>query len=86
LGKYIRISDFVFALEEQKGCAVMQQHTSHFLEPLFSHYYRYYASWQWYDRSQKAAPSNMDFTKLDRVNFAFFQTDTDGNLWGTDSW
>lgn len=28
----------------------------------------------------------MDFTKVQRVNYAFFQTDTSGNLWGTDSW
>lgn len=28
----------------------------------------------------------MDFTKVDRVNFAFFQPDTDGNLYGTDAW
>eukprot|EP00581_Thalassiosira_minuscula_P005354 CAMPEP_0183742588 /NCGR_PEP_ID=MMETSP0737-20130205/64777_1 /TAXON_ID=385413 /ORGANISM="Thalassiosira miniscula, Strain CCMP1093" /LENGTH=1396 /DNA_ID=CAMNT_0025978175 /DNA_START=206 /DNA_END=4396 /DNA_ORIENTATION=- len=46
----------------------------------------YYASWQWYDRQKKAAPENMDFTKVQRVNFAFFQTDTQGNMWGTDSW
>ncbi|KAL3809554.1 hypothetical protein ACHAXA_001828 [Cyclostephanos tholiformis] len=46
----------------------------------------YYASWQWYDRSGKAAPENMDFTKLQRVNFAFFQTDITGAVWGTDSW
>eukprot|EP00804_Cyclotella_cryptica_P014807 CCRYP_015026-RF/>CCRYP_015026-RF protein AED:0.11 eAED:0.11 QI:481/0.94/0.95/1/0.78/0.75/20/1173/1223 len=46
----------------------------------------YYASWQWYDRNKLAAPENMDFTKLQRVNYAFFQTDTSGNLWGTDSW
>lgn len=26
----------------------------------------------------------MDFNKLTRVNFAFFQTDVDGNIWGTD--
>lgn len=46
----------------------------------------YYASWQWYDREKLASPMNMDFTKVQRVNFAFFQTDTDGNLYGTDSW
>lgn len=46
----------------------------------------YYASWQWYDRSNKASPEAMDFTKLQRVNFAFFQTDTQGAIWGTDSW
>jgi len=46
----------------------------------------YYASWQWYDRSGLAKPSNMDFTKVDRVNFAFFQVDSSGNIWGTDDW
>ena len=46
----------------------------------------YYASWQWYDRDYLAKPENMDFSKVDRVNFAFFQTDVHGNLWGTDSW
>jgi chitinase len=46
----------------------------------------YYASWQWYDRGQLAKPQNMDFTKVTRVNFAFFQSDIKGNLYGTDSW
>ena len=46
----------------------------------------YYASWQWYDRNKLAAPENMDFTKVQRVNFAFFQIDTQGNMWGTDAW
>lgn len=39
-----------------------------------------------YDRNKLAAPGNMDFTKVDVVNYAFFQTDTNGNIWGTDSW
>ncbi len=42
----------------------------------------YYASWQWYDREKLASPQNMDFTKYTRVNFAFFQTDVEGNLFG----
>ena len=46
----------------------------------------YYASWQWYDRQKLAQPLNMDFSKIQRVNFAFFQTNADGDLWGTDSW
>merc|ERR1712190_404280 len=46
----------------------------------------YYASWQWYDRSGLAKPQNMDFSKVTIVNFAFFQPDTEGNLYGTDSW
>ena len=46
----------------------------------------YYASWQYYDRNGLAKPENLDFSKIDRVNFAFFQTDTNGMLWGTDYW
>jgi chitinase len=46
----------------------------------------YYASWQWYDREQLAKPSSMDHSKVTRYNFAFFQTDEKGNIWGTDSW
>eukprot|EP00804_Cyclotella_cryptica_P000024 CCRYP_013705-RC/>CCRYP_013705-RC protein AED:0.23 eAED:0.23 QI:1063/1/1/1/0.77/0.7/10/266/585 len=46
----------------------------------------YYASWQWYDRNKLATPENIDFGKIDRVNFAFFQTNQNGDLWGTDSW
>lgn len=44
------------------------------------------ASWQWYDRSKLAKPSNMDFKKVTRVNYAFFQLDGYGNIWGTDEW
>jgi len=46
----------------------------------------YYASWQWYDRSKLAEPKNLDYSKVTIVNFAFFQTDTQGYLYGTDSW
>jgi len=46
----------------------------------------YYASWQWYDRAKLAEPLNLDFSKVTIVNFAFFQPDTNGNLFGTDSW
>jgi len=46
----------------------------------------YYASWQWYDRDGLAAPLNMDFSKITRANFAFFQITTDGEIYGTDSW
>ena len=46
----------------------------------------YYASWQWYDRNKLASPENLDFTKVQRVNFAFFQTNSRGDVWGTDSW
>jgi chitinase len=46
----------------------------------------YYASWQWYDRAQHAKPSNLDHSKVTRYNFAFFQTTTTGEIFGTDSW
>jgi hypothetical protein len=46
----------------------------------------YYAGWQWYDRDKLANPDNMDFTKVQRVNYAFFQPDALGNIYGTDRW
>eukprot|EP00554_Chaetoceros_debilis_P007329 CAMPEP_0194076696 /NCGR_PEP_ID=MMETSP0149-20130528/3460_1 /TAXON_ID=122233 /ORGANISM="Chaetoceros debilis, Strain MM31A-1" /LENGTH=1024 /DNA_ID=CAMNT_0038757527 /DNA_START=190 /DNA_END=3264 /DNA_ORIENTATION=+ len=46
----------------------------------------YYASWQQYPRGGIAKPENMDFSKVDRVNFAFFQTDVNGFIYGTDKW
>ncbi len=46
----------------------------------------YYAAWQWYDNAERAAPTNMEFSKVDRVNYAFFQADVSGAVWGTDSW
>ena len=46
----------------------------------------YYAIWQVYDNDKRASPKNMDYTKLDRVNYAFFQTDLNGNVWGMDSY
>merc|ERR1719293_24476 len=46
----------------------------------------YYASWQWYDRNKFADPQKIDFTKYDRINYAFFQPDAEGNLFGTDEW
>ncbi|KAL7550058.1 hypothetical protein ACHAWF_016881 [Thalassiosira exigua] len=46
----------------------------------------YYAGWQWYDRDKLAKPSNMDFRKVQRVNYAFFQPDARGNIFGTDRW
>ena len=46
----------------------------------------YYASWQWYDRNGLASPANMDFTKITRANFAFFQITEGGDIYGTDAW
>ena len=43
-------------------------------------------SWQWYDRDKLADPQNIDFTKYDRINYAFFQPCPLGNLYGTDPW
>lgn len=37
-----------------------------------------------YDRDKLASPANMDFSKVTRVNFAFFQTNEQGDIWGTD--
>lgn len=44
------------------------------------------AGWQWYDRDKLADPSNLDFRKVQRVNYAFFQPDAQGNIFGTDRW
>ena len=46
----------------------------------------YYASWQWYDRNKYADPTNIQFSKYDRINYAFFQPDLEGSLFGTDEW
>ena len=43
-------------------------------------------SWQWYDRDKAADPQRIDFSKYDRINFAFFQPCPMGNLYGTDPW
>jgi len=45
-----------------------------------------YATWQWYDRSNLASPINLKLEKVSRINYAFFQSDTDGYIFGTDSW
>ena len=46
----------------------------------------YYAGWQWYDRNKLADPVNIDFRKMQRVNYAFFQFDKQGELYGIDRW
>jgi len=46
----------------------------------------YYASWQWYDRVKFADPQNIDWSKYDRINYAFFQIDKEGEIYGTDEW
>lgn len=47
---------------------------------------RYYALWQWYNRNGVAALINVDFSKITRANFAFFQITFEGGIFGTDSW
>ena len=46
----------------------------------------YYAAGRRYDDDDPARPAHLNFHKVDRVNFAFFQTDAAGNVWGTDPW
>jgi hypothetical protein len=46
----------------------------------------YYANWRWYSNQERPSPQNMQFTKVDRINFAFFQTNVLGEIWGTDVW
>ena len=46
----------------------------------------YYASWQWYDRKSLSKPSNHDHSKVTRYNFAFFQINKEGDIWGTDGY
>ena len=45
-----------------------------------------YAAWQWYDRSSLATPSNLNLQKVSRINYAFFQSNEEGYIFGTDSW
>ncbi len=44
------------------------------------------SSRQWYDRNGLAKPSELDHSKVTRYNFAFFQPNGEGDIWGTDSW
>jgi hypothetical protein len=46
----------------------------------------YYASWQWYDCNKLADPNKINFAKYTRINYTFFQPDSQGNLYGTDEW
>ena len=39
-----------------------------------------------YDRQKLADPKVFDFRKYTRVNFAFFQVNEAGDMWGTDTW
>ncbi len=44
------------------------------------------ALWQWYDCNKLTDPVNVDFAKYTWINYAFFQPDLQGNLYGTDKW
>ena len=46
----------------------------------------YYTNWQWYANQERASPVNMQFSKVDRVVFAFFQMSEGGEIWGMDDW
>jgi hypothetical protein len=46
----------------------------------------YYALWQWYDCNKLTGPVNVNFAKYTWINYAFFQTDSQGNLYGMDEW
>ena len=39
-----------------------------------------------YDRNNLAKPTNLDHSKVTRYNFAFFQTNAIGDIWGTDDY
>jgi chitinase len=45
-----------------------------------------FSSWQLYDRNSLAKPSNLDHSKVTRYNFAFFQINAYGDIWGTDAY
>jgi chitinase len=44
----------------------------------------YYYPEKFTERSGLAKPENLDFTKISRVNFASFQLNEGGSIWGTD--
>jgi hypothetical protein len=46
----------------------------------------YCPSWQWYDRNKLTDPVKVNFAKFTRINYAFFQPDSQWNLYGTDEW
>jgi hypothetical protein len=43
----------------------------------------YYYPRKYYERNGLGKPENIDFTKVSKVNYASFQTDEIGNIWGT---
>jgi hypothetical protein len=42
----------------------------------------YYYPKKFYERNGLAKPENIDFTKISRVNYASFQLDERGSIWG----
>ncbi len=42
--------------------------------------------WQWYDCNKLTDPVIVDFAKYTWINYAFFQPDLQGKLYGTDEW
>jgi len=56
------------------------------VKPKFKQIIGYFTSWEWYKRAGLAQPANFDFSKYTIINYSFFQTDKEGNLFGTDAW
>ena len=56
------------------------------IRPNYKNIIGYYTAWEWYKRAGLTAPKNMDFSKYTIINYSFFQTDKDGNIWGSDAW
>lgn len=46
----------------------------------------YFANWQIYARGGAFAPEIIDYSNYTILNYSFFQTDTAGNITGTDPW
>lgn len=76
---------FTFAAKAQ---IIEKEHVNQELtiRPNYKNIVGYYTSWEWYKRAGLTAPGNMDFSKYTIINYSFFQTDKEGNLWGTDAW
>ncbi|MEY5048723.1 MAG: hypothetical protein RLZZ175_2082 [Bacteroidota bacterium] len=56
------------------------------VKPKYKNIIGYYTSWEGYKRGGLFNPANIDFTKYTIINYSFFQTDKNGNIFGTDAW
>lgn len=46
----------------------------------------YYANWQIYQRGGAFNPESVDYSRYTIIGYAFFKTDTNGHISGTDAW